>query len=300
MRGMDVKAKGVAVVVPHYERLADTAACCASLAAQTYGPTVVYVVDNGSRSHGVDALTAACPAARVVRLDVNLGFAGGVNTGLRMALADPGTAYAWILNNDTVCAPDALARLVACAEADERIGLVGCPLHEGRDPATRRLVPAGKDLLRPWAIPVAARPDALPDYLCGASLLVRRALLQDVGLLDEGYFFFFEDADLSLRAKRRGWKLAVARDAEIVHTGSATIRELSELQARYYRAGHVRFVRTFARHPLAVALPPFLARLVLDAAGGRWSALRGTWHGWRAGWRQPLPQVSATPRRGTG
>ncbi|MDD5705952.1 MAG: glycosyltransferase family 2 protein [Kiritimatiellae bacterium] len=286
---MDMNAKGVAVVVPHYERLTDTVACCASLAAQTYGPTVILVVDNGSRGHSVADLAAACPVARVIRLETNRGFAGGVNAGLRAGLADPGVAYAWLLNNDTVCAPDALARLVACAQTDERIGMVGCQLREGRDEATRRLVPAGKNLMWPWGIPVHARSERLPDYLCGASLLVRRALLDDIGLLDEGYYFFFEDADFSLRARRSGWKLAVARGASVVHAGSATIRELTEMQARCYRAGHVRFLRKFSRRPLFAAAPPFLARLLLDACRGHWTSVRGACVGWREGWRQSVP-----------
>jgi GT2 family glycosyltransferase len=278
----------VAVVIPHLDRLDDTAACCRSLAAQTRPPRLIVVVDNGSPAHGAEKLAAACPNARVLRLETNRGFAGGVNAGLREALGQPELAFFWILNNDTVCPPETLARLVAAAEADGRIGLVGSPLLEGAPESTRRLVPAGRRLAGPWALPRPARPGGTPDYLTGASLLILRETLEDIGLFDEGFFFFFEDADFSRRAVARGWRLAVAPEAAIEHRGSATIRRLGELQACCYRAGHVRYLRKHALHPMAAALPPFLFRLAADALRLRFRALRGNLRGWREGWRTPL------------
>lgn len=275
----------VAVVIPHHERLADTAACCASLAAQTHRPAAVLVVDNASQSHTEAALAVACPGARVLRLDANRGFAGGVNAGLRSVLTLPDVAFVWVLNNDTVCPPETLARLLACAAGDARIGLVGCPLREGGPGAPQRVVPAGRMLLRPWCVPCPARAGREPDYLTGASLLLRRELLEALGGFDEGYFFFFEDVDLSLRARRGGWTLAVAADALVRHTGSATIGGQSERQARFYRAGHVRLLCRHSRFPLVAALPPFLFRLGADLFRGRGAAVRGNWSGWRQGWR---------------
>jgi len=280
---------GAAVVIPHFERISETAACCSALAAQSYAPLAVIVVDNASRTHTREELARACPGARILRLESNRGFAGGVNAGLRAAMEDPAAGWFWVLNNDTTCAPRTLERLVACIAADGRIGLVGCPLLEGDEAARRRIVPAGKDLLWPWGVPVRAARRRAPGYISGASLLIRRALLEEIGLFDEGFFFFFEDADISLRARRAGWRLAVAADAIVTHTGSATIGTLSELQARYYRAGHVRLLRKHVRWPWAAALPPFFFRLLADGCRGRGAALRGALAGWRAGWRQPLP-----------
>ncbi len=297
-------APGVVVVIPHFERLSDTAACCRALAAQTRAPKLVIVVDNASRSHTAEALAGACPVARILRLEVNCGFAGAVNAGIRTALAMPDVGYVWTLNNDTVCAPDTLAKMAAAAEVDERIGVVGCPLLEGGEGTPRRTVPAGKKLKWACAIPIQAANGDIPDYLCGASLLIRRGLLEDIGLFDEGFFFFFEDADFSLRAQRRGWRLAVAQDVRVEHRGSATIRRLEELRASSYRAGHVRFLRKYSRHPVCAALPPFLFRLAADTLGFRWNAVRGTWRGWREGWRisqaADKPESETTPGPGNG
>ncbi len=276
----------LAVIVPHYERIEDTVACCRSLARQTLSPAVILVVDNASRSHGREELEAACPMASVMRLESNRGFAGGVNAGLRVLRQHPGLEFVLLLNNDTACDPRALECLVAPMLADRRVGLVGCPLLEGED--RQRVVPAGKRLMRPWLVPVWPSDSATSDYLCGACLLLRWEMLEAIGGLDESFFFFFEDADYSLRVRNRGWRLAVAADAGVRHRGSATIGRLSALQARYYRAGHVRLLRKYSRLPWLWALPPFLFRLMSDAVRLRFKSLRGSLDGWRQGWRTPV------------
>ena len=287
-------AAQVAVVIPHLDRLEETAECGRSLAKQTHLPAAVFVVDNASQTHAESDLAAACPHAEILRLAENRGFAGGVNAGIRLALKRPEIGFVWVLNNDTVCAPAALEKLLAAAGGDPQIGLIGCPLLEGAAGPTRRIVPPGKKLMGPWAIPVLPRNGKTPDYLSGACLLIRRELLEDVGLFDDGFFFFFEDADLSRRAMEKGWRLAVAPDARVEHRGSATIRELGEMQSCCYRAGHVRFLRKHSRHPFWAALPPFLFRLAADALRMNRKALRGNWRGWKAGWQTQIAPVAQT------
>jgi len=282
-------APQVVVVIPHLDRLDDTAACCRSLAQQTCPPRLVVIVDNASTAHTEQELAAACPQARVLRLNTNRGFAGGVNIGLREALSLEGIAYLWVLNNDTVCPPDTLSKLLATAESNAKIGLVGSPLLEGSSTSERKIVPAGRKLVGPCSIPRALPQGQVPSYLTGASLLIRRELLEDIGLFDEGFFFFFEDADLSHRAAEQNWQLAIAEEALVEHHGSATIRRLGERQARHYRAGHVRYLRKHTRHPFWAALPPCLFRLAADALLLRGAALRGNMRGWRDGWNTPIP-----------
>lgn len=273
----------VVVVIPHLNRLADTAKCCRSLAAQTLPPDLVVVVDNASTAHTAEELAAACPRAEVLRLERNLGFAGGVNAGIRKALSTREFDYIWVLNNDTFCPPETLRQLVAAAAANPRSGLTACPLRE-----KGKTIPPGKNLLMPWAVPRPAKADQTPDYLSGASLLVKRELLETIGLFDEGFFFFFEDADLSRRALDKGWQLLVAPDAYIEHHGSSTIRRMTRLQSRAYRAGHVRYLRKHTTWPFTRALPPFLFRLVADLIQLRVDAALGSCQGWRDGWRTSL------------
>ncbi len=229
-------------------------------------------------------LRAAVPNAVVLRQDSNQGFARGVNIGIRHALAEVAPDYIWVLNNDTRLPAETLERLLAKILTDNRLGIIATPLLEG-DEGKERRVSGGSRLIKPWMIPVAVKRGKPFDYLAGTSLLLNRRMLEEIGLFDERFFFFFEDADLSLRARQAGWRLAVAEEAEIRHLGSSTIRRLNRLQARYYRSSHVRFTRKHSRHPFYSAVGPFVFRVLMDLVTLRWQAVVGNWQGWREGWK---------------
>ncbi len=288
---------GTAVIIPHFNQLEYTRACCKSLDGQQGEACRILVIDNASTAHAPAALTEACPRGEVIRMEENLGFAGGVNAGIREALKDPGIRYFWVLNNDTLCPPDTLKHLRESLDRSPRTGLAACRMIEGKGTQDEKIVAAGKRLLRPWQLPVPALPGQEPDYLSGACLLIRRELLEDIGLFDEGYFFFFEDADFSLRAKQAGWDLAVSELALIEHKGSATVRSLKKMQARCYRAGHVRLLRKFTCHPVLLSLPPFLFRLIADSLKANLAAVRGNLGGMYTAHRQPPPTHVAAPIR---
>lgn len=286
---------GTAVIIPHFNQLEYTRACCESLIRQQGEVCRILVIDNASTAHSAAALVEACPGADVLRMEENLGFAGGVNAGIREALRDPAIPCLWVLNNDTLCPPDTLKHLRESLGRSPRTGLAGCRMVEGKGTPEERIVAAGKRLLRPWLIPVTPKPGTDPDYLSGACLLIRRELLEDIGLFDEGYFFFFEDADFSLRAKQAGWNLAISQQALIEHKGSATVRSLKEMQARCYRAGHVRLLRKFTAHPTLLSLPPFFFRLIADALRMNVPAIRGNLRGIISSLREPQPTHLVPP-----
>lgn len=272
----------VTVIIPHLNRLDDTATCCRSLASQTRRPAQIIIIDNGSTAHDQAALASACPNARVIRLDANRGFAAAVNVGIREAMSDAATMHVWVLNNDTICPPDTLEKLLAAIEAAPDIGLAGCPMIESGGTPRETIVAAGKILLRPWLIPVTPKIDHIPDYISGACLVIKRSALETVGLFDEGFFFYLEDIDFSLRTTQQGWRLAVAADARIQHAGSATAERHSEFQARHYRAGHMRLLEKHTNHPHLLGLPPFLFRIVMDGLKQNISAIRGNIKGFFA------------------
>lgn len=292
----------VAIVVPHWNALAMTADCCRRLAAQAYPDARIFIVDNGSTAHAPAALAAACPAAEIVRLDENRGYAGAANAGIRAALRQMDAGFVWLLNNDLMCEPDTLAKLILAAGREPGAGIVGCDLNEGGPGAASfRRLRAAKKLGPPFFIPADAPADAAADYLCGASLLIRRELLDEIGGFDESFFFFFEDADFCARARRAGWTLAVAADALPGHYGSATIGKLGRMQARCYRAGQVRYVRKYSNWPHLAAWPCFVLRLAVDSVRGRGAAVRGNLEGWREGWAAPDPALTIPAgRAGSG
>ena len=277
----------IGVVILHYNRIDLTAACCESLVSQLDRPARILVVDNGSTRHTPEELRAACPpGVECARVEKNIGFSAGCNVGLRQMLADPAVDAVLLLNNDTRCPPELTRRMAAALTPG--VGLVGCEMTGAAEGET---IAAGADFAPFFWFAVPARAGALPGYLQGACLLIPRSTLETVGLLDETFHFFCEDADYSLRVRAAGLRLAVAEGTRILHYGSSTIGTTGRLQSAWYRESSVVFLRKWRSFPLARALGPFLFRLASDALRGRREALRGNLEGWRSGWRRKVPKT---------
>ena len=155
----------------------------------------------------------------VIDVGENLGFAGGCNVGIRYALRR-GAEYFWLLNNDTVAYPNALAEMVAL---DMYIGLVGSVMHYYRDP---EIVAFAGGLVNWWLgnSKSLTRPSGRSlDFIGGASMLIRRAVAESVGLLEERYFFYWEDISYSQRVLAADWKIALAEGSHILHQEGGTI-----------------------------------------------------------------------------
>ncbi len=274
-----------AAVVLNFERPEMTATCCRSLLAQSEPCGRVLVVDNGSRG-GADSLRAALPrGANLLALPRNVGFAGGMNAGMREVLRDETIDSVLFLNNDTECPPDLVSAMRCALGHDQAAGVAGCDMVGAGGGADQ---PAGANLHPLFGYTVPCPRGEEPDFLLGACLLLPRDVLEKTGGFDERYGFFFEDADLSLRIRRLGRTLVVAKGVRLLHYGSATIGAQSGDRARWYRRGHRLFLRTWRSHPLARALPPFLFRLAADAVHFRFASVVGSVRGWF----DPLPPRS--------
>jgi GT2 family glycosyltransferase len=177
----------------------------------------------------------ACDDARVVLVHTgaNLGFAGGCNVGLRYAMARGDCAFAWLLNNDTVVEPTALAALVARLAERPDAGQCGATVAYYHRPdrvqarggaaynrwlATTRRIGDGEPA---GARANAARVERSMSYVDGASLFVRREFLDAVGLMSERYFLYFEELDWALRGA--DYELAYAPDAVVYHKEGRSI-----------------------------------------------------------------------------
>lgn len=159
----------------------------------------------------------------LIRAGANLGFAGGCNVGLRYGMT-LGAKYLWLLNNDTVVVPDALTKMVALAESEQGLGLVGSVLYYSHKP---KIVQAygGGTVDWWWATSdhSCGPPASNLDYISGASLLIRGSVAESVGLLDESYFFYWEDVAYSQRVLGAGWKLGVAEGSRVFHKEGGTV-----------------------------------------------------------------------------
>ena len=242
----------VAVIVLNWNGADDTIACLESLRRATVLVHVI-VVDNGSTDDSLRRIDAAALADEIVPTGVNLGYAEGNNTGLRLAL-DRGFHMVAVLNNDTIVAPDALELLVEALPASE---------HRAVSPDIRYLQCPGESWFaggvidRGWPrhlqpAELAGDDRALRPSPClsGCCIVARRETWERVGLFDPGYFLIFEDSDWSMRAVRCGVSLYVVTGSTIQHHVSRSFGQgpVSLLGSYYFVRNGLRFeARYFSR-----------------------------------------------------
>jgi GT2 family glycosyltransferase len=214
------------VLVLNYNAGPALDACLKSLQATTYPNAHVLVLDNGS-TDGSDGIPERLGVA-VHRFGENLHYCGAYNRGVREFRAD--ADFVLFSNPDIVAPPETIGRMVALTESDPSIGFVG-PVQRRTD--THEVRSAG----------VRWRCGRLPEHVFvpgepidaveGAFVLIRRDVFDSVGLLDESFAMNFEDVDFQLRARRHGFRSAIAADAEVLHEPPGTTRRLT---GAYYQA----------------------------------------------------------------
>jgi GT2 family glycosyltransferase len=276
------------VVVPSWNGAHLLPDCLASLERQTYPRLEVIVADGASTDGTASWLAASHPTVRLVPLARNRGFAGNVNAGLRAARGD----VLLLLNNDAEADAHWVEHCVGAFERQPRVGSIASRvLYQGGTTINSAGDLLGLDGLprqRGNGQPDGARWDA-PTSVFGAmggAAAYRRAMLADVGLLDESYFMYLEDVDLAFRAQLRGWTCAYEPSARVEHRGGASgggplesfynARNLIRLLAKCVPDGLVLRL-------LPVALRAQLNRSVSAARAWRGAAARATLRGQLAG-----------------
>jgi GT2 family glycosyltransferase len=219
----------VNVIILNWNNYEDTKKCLESLQKATYSNLSVTVVDNGSADGSGKRLQTEFPDIQFIFNEKNLGFARGCNVGIRAALRDEDCAYVLLLNNDSVFTPDFLEKAVEIAEADRQVGLVGGKVLQS--PETKKIWYAGGhiNLWRGQAVTRHGQIDFgqydKPEevgFVTGGLMLIRREVLEKVGLLPEEYFFGVEEYDYSLSVKKAGYKLYYVPDFLVYHRGDGS------------------------------------------------------------------------------
>lgn len=241
----------VSCIVLNWNGWRDTVACLDALKECTYPRFQVIVVDNGSTDDSVAKIRSAHPDILLLQSEENLGFAGGNNIGIRYALAH-GAEYIWLLNNDTTPAPDALSALVAKALGDARIGAVSSICYYADSPATVQAWAGSRVNLWMGHGRISTEPhvDDWFHTLNGTSVLIARAAVEDAGLLDEGFFLYWEDTEFCLRLRKKGWRIAAAADSRILHKVNASTGGDKLILDRYETASVLRILRLHSPVPL--------------------------------------------------
>ena len=213
----------VSIIIPAFNELAYCRQCIQSVLMHTEEPYRLILVDNGS-TDGVSEFFDEVPHATVVHNETNLGFAGGVNAGMRIA-----EGHVLLLNSDTIVPEGWLGRLKSALLHADDVGIVGPMSNEV---SGIQLIP-GLDLHDMEAINQLAHRLAKEkkgvyqdvERLVGFCMLIRREAVEAVGLFDESFGLGnFEDDDYGLRVRRAGFRLCMAEDAFVFHYGGRTFR----------------------------------------------------------------------------
>jgi GT2 family glycosyltransferase len=248
---MQTTVPRVAVILLNYKGVEETLACLQSLRGLNYPNFEVFIVDNHSGDGSWDRLEMerqtlqelGQPGFTLLKSEANLGYSGGNNIALRAAL-EQGMDYCWLLNNDTVIEPTTLTPLVA--QAEETQGLVGSVLYYP-DGSYQRIgtrinwLTGGVRGISEHQL----RSGMAIENLTGASLLIPRRVLQDIGLLDESYFLYFEDGEYTLRALRAGFSATVATESRVFHKEGASTGKNRPATQYYYHRNRLRMLSQY-------------------------------------------------------
>jgi GT2 family glycosyltransferase len=229
-----MESPSVHIVILNWNGLSDTLECLSSLKNLSYPSVNAIVVDNASRDDQAARIAEAFPAATVLRQTENLGFCGGCNVGIRHALAN-GADYVMLLNNDTLVPPDLLEKLLAGLDGLEDAGAVSPIILE--HPETEKIwfsrarweaAEAQFRLARPGEKyeDFAGREPYRSDFACGCCLLAPARVFAEMGLLDERYFAFYDEAEWCARLREKGLESYVVPAAFMYHKVSRSTPSL--------------------------------------------------------------------------
>lgn len=292
------------VVILNWNLPLDTVDCVESVLAAGIPAERIVLVDNGSIDGSVTCFQKNLPATiQLLPLTKNVGFAGGNNEGIRLALA-MGAKWIMLLNNDTIVSSDVFNKIMALASVNPEIGLWSpliCHFPQQQQDTIWSLgdMRIAKTLLTRSLCHNELIPTNLPslvevDFLTACALIVRRDVFEKIGLLDEAYFVYAEDADFCLRAKRNGYKLACATQARIWHKVSRSTAGALTKRHSMKTINQIRFYRSHAALPHLILLMIFTlvksSALAINACVTRRDlALAGTiMQTWRRGWTMRL------------
>jgi len=228
----------VSVVIVIWNGRSDTVECLTSFRGDPYPNREIIVVDNGSSDDSVAVLRAQFPEVVILQTGKNLGFTGGNNVGIRHAI-ETGADYVYLINNDTLVEPDALAKLVEAAEANPGAGLVAPVIHDFDPPRAIWFAGSAMDLRRGAAWHDNTRQPSREEmpyevpWITGCAMLIRADLLRRLGGFDDRYYLSWEDVDLSLRVRNEGQQLLIVPPARIYHKGGQSGKNLDGIYGYY-------------------------------------------------------------------
>lgn len=222
----------------------------------------IIVVDNASTDDSISVITTNFPDVHIISNDRNLGFAKANNQGIAMAKG----RYVLLLNSDTIVLPGVFDEMLRVADLNPQTGVIAPKLlnMDGTLQKSWSSFPSfiselvGKNFrIRHPVVNIPNTYDV--DWIMGACMLVRAATIQDVGKMDEDYFFYSEETDWCFRIKKKNWKVWYLTSGEIYHLGGGSTKRgsvaqlvsLYQSKLLYFKKNHGNFMTTLLRIGLA-------------------------------------------------
>ncbi|HEX9029771.1 MAG TPA: glycosyltransferase family 2 protein [Anaerolineales bacterium] len=261
----------VFIVILNWNQGAMTLDCLRSLQSLNYANYQVVLVDNGSTDGSPDLVRAQFPECILIESKVNLGYSEGNNLGIRYAL-EHGADFLLLLNNDTLVDGEMLTRLVQAAQSDPQIGITGPTMFYANPPdmlwgGENRVVWPRATVVRSRmgecleAETLRRQAPLEADYIDSCAILIKREVLEKVGLFDGRYFINFDDVDFNLRARKAGYKVQYVPGALMWHKVSAAMGVGSPATTYYMTRNSLLF---FNRHAPGLWKWAGLARILFN------------------------------------
>lgn len=244
------KFPSVYIIILNYNSYDETITCVKSLEKTLYSDYKIIIVDNNSEDNSVPAIKEAFPQHTLLVSEENLGYASGNNIGIKYSLMQ-GAEYVCILNNDVIVEKDFLNSMIELFQSDDNIGMVGPCICEYSQRNTIQAMGAHINLYRGLAMGLfkGAKYDTVGknklevDYLGGACFVIKVEVFNNIGLIPEIYFLFYEETEFCLKAKQFGYKLICLPESRVYHKGSATISKYSGLSYYFLNRNRIVFMR---------------------------------------------------------
>jgi GT2 family glycosyltransferase len=232
----------LAIILVNWNGSADTVRCLNSIRSSVFTDYVTIVVDNGSSAEQLASLQKCEVDFVLIETGENLGYTGGNNVGIRYA-QEHEINYVLLLNNDTIIESSALTNLITSADAEPNVGIFSPKILFY--PQSTLIWSAGTYLNR-WLLmgyltgykeedKGQFNQAQELDYVTGCAMLIRRSVINDIGMLSDDYFAVCEDLDFCLRAQEAGYRVKYIPSATVWHVESASSGGVDAPQYVYYQ-----------------------------------------------------------------
>ncbi len=271
----------MAVVIVNWNGLEDLPDCFRSLGDDRFLDLRIIMVDNGSHDESVPWTRAHHPEIEIIETGENLRWAGGNNVALKMLRDEKYQGHILLLNNDTIVPEGSLRRMADALEDTPDAWAVTPRIYYAHNPALIWYDGGLVGRYTGWIRHAGLRKMAgkldynrrFIDYGTGCAMMIRHEVLLTVGLLDDGYYFYGEDADFSLRLTKAGGRILHVPRAVVLHKVSASVGSNSPRKAWLRSRSHVRLL---GKHWPRSAWPVlFITQLGFLGGHSAWHL----WHG---------------------